>query len=851
MPFQKGNKLGTRVHKKLVAAMDVKPRVAKPPKAVSRQETGEIVQAALDQPWRYLPHTLAMHLSDGKWKPYSYLVFVSHLIATVMAQGGGRIIVEWPPRHGKLIAHDTPILTPDGWRTHGDLRPGDRVFGRDGHPVMVEGIAPEDIADYEVCFDDGAVIQTHANHEWLVWSRKHPYDYRLMTTQNLHQTNIRNGEANKRGNRNLYSVDHNVCLEFPERDLPLHPYFVGAWLGDGSTTKGCITYARQDDAVIEKIISLGYVISGHNVHATTGVLTDYIEGAQRSLRECGLLGHKHIPDLYMFSSKQQREELLAGLIDTDGNLDPQGRVRIVSVSLELVTQIQELVRSLGGKAYIMSQQPILSSSGIQGKQVVYTVGFNYDEPLPVALVRKRTALHRQRKSRRSVTEVRKVAGKPGRCIQVQGGIYLVGPTSVPTHNSLFLSQWLPVWFLANWPDQSVILATYESTFAASWGKRVRNLIAQHGDELGVHVSDDSAAAALWTTTAGGGMITAGVGAGITGRGGRLLLIDDPHKNWQEAMSSTICQGIHDWFDSTFYTRLEPGGTLVVTHTRWAQNDLIGYLIDQHPEEKWIVVRFPALAEEEDVLGRKAGQALCPERYNEVALAKIKTVLGLQMWNGLYQQRPSAIEGDIWQRARWKYYHADPVCSFVIQSWDTGFKRLGEHTAYSVCQTWGVFPNGYCLLNQWRDRVEYPELEKMARLQYATWRPHAVLIEDKASGQSLIQSLQRNTSIPIIPVNPQNDGDKVTRALAVTPLHEAGLLWLSGMPDDELWVGEMVERFTTFPNGNFKDEIDAASQALSYLRDFAAVGEIQSALRRSTGKILEGFRQLIGTTKIRA
>jgi len=444
-------------------------------------------------------------------------------------------------------------------------------------------------------------------------------------------------------------------------------------------------------------------------------------------------------------------------------------------------------------------------------------------------------------------------------VMAQGGGRIIVEWPPRHGKSMFLSQYLPVWFLANWPDQSIILATYEANFASSWGRKVRNLVSKYGDELGVHVSNDSAAAAYWATTEGGGMVTAGVGGPVTGKGGKLVLVDDPHKNWQEAMSATICQGIHDWFDSTLYTRLEPGGTLVVTHTRWAQNDLIGYLLDQHPEENWIVVRFPALAEEEDILGRKIGAALCPERYNEQALAKIQKVLGSQMWNGLYQQRPAAIEGDIWKRERWRYYRADPVCSFVIQSWDTGFKRLGENTSYTVCQTWGVFPSGYCLLNQWRARVEWPELEKMAKAQFAAWRPNAVLIEDKGSGQSLIQALQRNTPIPVIPVNPQNDGDKVVRAMAVTPLHEAGLLYLQGFYEDDEgrmraepppWVTDLVDRFANFPNGNFKDEIDATSQALAYLRDFSAVGEIQSAVARVTGAKLEGFRQLIGGSNLK-
>lgn len=568
----------------------------------------------------------------------------------------------------------------------------------------------------------------------------------------------------------------------------------------------------------------------------------------------------------------------------------------------------------------------------------------------------------------------------------------------PRHGkSEFISKWVPTWFIGNWPDQKVILTTYEANFAASWGRIVRNNLVEFGSEFGVEVATDSAAAAYWLTKHGGGMITAGVGGPITGKGGNLCfpagtyvdtdtgrwkiemlfgmegrarvwgydhakkkrvltdlvawketesdkpvvliwtrtsymlyatidhpvyvlphrhapisdgryvkagdirpgdivvsrtmqrnrvtlvhetpiqkqflfdiqtgtgnffangilvhncIIDDPHKNWKEAMSIATCKSIHDWYDSTFYTRLEPAGTLIVLHTRWTENDLIGYLLHEHPEENWIVVRFPAIAEEDDILGRRPGKALCPERYNEQALARIQKVLGTQKWAGLYQQRPAALEGDIWKRERWKYYKLPPACSFVIQSWDTGFKKNDNaRTAYSVCQTWGVFPNGYALLGQYRERVEYPELERMAKLRYAAERPHAVLIEDKASGQSLIQSLQRNAAhIPVIPVEPQDDGSKVMRALAVTPMHEAGNLWIPD-PDfeDNGWVAEFLDHFTVFPNGLYKDEIDAASQALSYLRDYSAVGEVRSAMPRRSAPLLDGFRQLIGTTRIR-
>jgi hypothetical protein len=134
----------------------------------------------------------------------------------------------------------------------------------------------------------------------------------------------------------------------------------------------------------------------------------------------------------------------------------------------------------------------------------------------------------------------------------------------PRHGkSWFISQYIPAWFLSNWPDQRVILSSYEARFAATWGRRVRNIIKNEGYRCGVSLAEDSTAADNWMTTMEGGMMTAGVGGPITGKGFNLGLIDDPHKNWQEAQSSTIRKMIQEWFDSTFYTRAEPGATIIV------------------------------------------------------------------------------------------------------------------------------------------------------------------------------------------------------------------------------------------------------------------------------------------------
>jgi predicted phage terminase large subunit-like protein len=417
----------------------------------------------------------------------------------------------------------------------------------------------------------------------------------------------------------------------------------------------------------------------------------------------------------------------------------------------------------------------------------------------------------------------------------------------PRHGkSVFLSQWLPSWFLSMWPNKRVILTTYEANFAATWGRKVRNFVKEKGGRVGLYLAEDSTASNNWKTTEDGGMVTAGAMGPITGKGGDLLLCDDVHKNWQESQSPTILKNIQEWFDSTFYTRLEPGGTICVLHTRWSENDLIGYLMREKLQDGWFHLRIPAIAEnwegDEDLLGRADGEALCPQRYDVAALNRIKSNMTAQMWNALFQQRPAAQEGSIFLRDKWKYYTICPHCNFIVQSWDTASKKNWD-SAYSVCQTWGVSERGAVLIDQWRDKVEYPQLLRQAKIQYMKFRPSVVLIEDKDSGQALIQSLRQDTFMPILAVVP--DMDKITRAQAISPMQESERLWL---PDPtiqgNLWVSEFVDNCCTFPNSFFKDEIDTMSQAIAYIMTMAMTGQVMSFEKRKTSKLLEGYRRLM-------
>lgn len=266
----------------------------------------------------------------------------------------------------------------------------------------------------------------------------------------------------------------------------------------------------------------------------------------------------------------------------------------------------------------------------------------------------------------------------------------------PRHGkSELVSKWFPVWYLENFPMNRIILASYEADFAAKWGGKARDIVADNQDQLTLRFKAKNPAMHHWDTKEDGAMMTAGVGGPITGKGANVFIIDDYVKNSEEANSLTMREKIWDWYTSTARTRLEPGAAMVVMATRWHSDDLIGRLINPDSsnekglKEEWEVFCFPACAEPEserhyanfgvkvnnlridsvtglrsirevlaeaenpqwrDLLGRKRGEALCPDRYDEEALAKTRSV-NLRDWFALYQQRPGdeADDGNVYHQ----------------------------------------------------------------------------------------------------------------------------------------------------------------------------------------------------------
>lgn len=394
-----------------------------------------------------------------------------------------------------------------------------------------------------------------------------------------------------------------------------------------------------------------------------------------------------------------------------------------------------------------------------------------------------------------------------------GGLLIV--EAPPRHGkSELVSRRVPLWHLQQYPDRHVTLAGYGAALPVSHSRWVRDALSEHGADLGVSLAQDSTAADRWHTRAGGSCRAVGVGGALTGFGSHLLVIDDPISNAEEADSEIMRDKVWDWFAAVAWTRREPGATVVVMCTRWHEDDLIGRIL-AHPElgrqAKRITLR--AVAEDDaDPLGRAPGTALWADRYDAKALEEIHATLPARWWSALYQQRPSSAEGAEIKRHWWRWYDELPVkrdsMDFVCASWDCAF-RDSDGSDYVVGTVWGVYGSYRYLLDMYRERADFGATVKAVVDVNSRWRPNATLIEAKANGDAVINTL--TDLVPgIVPVEPQ--GGKESRVRAASPQIQAGNVYLPKTG----WANELVEEAAAFPLGKHDDAIDSTAQALNWL-----------------------------------
>ena len=390
----------------------------------------------------------------------------------------------------------------------------------------------------------------------------------------------------------------------------------------------------------------------------------------------------------------------------------------------------------------------------------------------------------------------------------------------PQHGkSTTITESFPSWYLGKYPTNNVIIACYNKDFAERFCRRNKEKIRGLGlDLFGINIGSIDRADEFELDNAKGRLISRGIMSGITGNPANLIIIDDPVKNMQEADSPTYRSNVWEEWQASLKTRLAAKAKVVIIMTPWHADDLAARVLANEPNSR--LVRIPVEAEENDLLGREVGDALCPE------LGKDKKWMldfkesyihdpqgGMRSWTALYQCSPRIEEGNLVQRDWWRFYDPDDkeiMFGSEIISVDAAFKSADTND-YVAIQVWGKRRNDYYLRASFNKHLDFPQTVQMLRTVKAMY-PNArvILIEDKANGPAIISTLQRDPDMFVIPVNPS--GGKVARVNAVSAAIESGHVFLP-TPEKASWVNEFVDQFTSFPNGAHDDMVDAASQAL--------------------------------------
>lgn len=397
----------------------------------------------------------------------------------------------------------------------------------------------------------------------------------------------------------------------------------------------------------------------------------------------------------------------------------------------------------------------------------------------------------------------------------RGDITRLMITMPPRHGkSMLASEFFPAWYLGRNPDHYVVTATYAQELADDFGRKVKNQIEDPSYQAvfpGVGLADDSKSAKRFhiegqlggyehTTAQRGAFYAVGVGGPLTGRGAHLLLIDDPVKNREDAESEVIRKKTKDWYTSTAYTRLMPGGRVIVIQTRWHEDDLAGWLQAEHDHEGWVTLNLPAINDE--------GEALWAEQYDVPALEKIKLAIGPRDWSALYQQRPAPETGDYFKREWLIPVDVIPPREEMNIYGGSDYAVTSDGGDFTVHGVAGLDTEGNLyLLDMWRAQTSSDKWVDAFCDLVLKWRPIGWAEETgqiKSGVGPFLLRRQLDTGAYVVREPFPTRGDKAIRAQSIR-----GRIALRGLryPRNAPWVADLITEMMSFPVGVHDDQVD--------------------------------------------
>jgi predicted phage terminase large subunit-like protein len=400
---------------------------------------------------------------------------------------------------------------------------------------------------------------------------------------------------------------------------------------------------------------------------------------------------------------------------------------------------------------------------------------------------------------------------------------LIVSVSVRSGKTDYFSRWLPAWFIGTRPEQRIIMGSHEAGFAHTNGRVARDILTEWGPGVfDVEVSQASSAAGRWDLHGQpGGLFAVGVGGAPIGRGADLILVDDPIKNFEAAMSQQQRDRVKDWFAGTLRSRLEPGGAIIVICSRWHEDDLSGWLLEEYPGE-WTELRIPALCDDpdSDPLGRNAGDPLWPEKgwtrdELERTRREVTSRFGEVVWNAQYQQRPSTLGGTLFLSDKWSWCEPEQVPDGLrlVRAWDLAATRGDGDWTVGVLA--GLAPDGRTFIVDVRRTQSGPDevLTLIAATAEADGRqvPVHVPQDPGQAGKAQAAAITRHLAGHRVVTAPVS-GDKQTRAWPLAAQQRAGNVTLVRAG----WAAGFTAELEAFPNGRHDDQVDAAALAFEAL-----------------------------------
>lgn len=592
-------------------------------------------------------------------------------------------VIAAPPQHGKALDVATPMLTKRGWVTAGDVVVGDELVSSSGGWTKVLAVYPQGVIPlHRVEFSDGKChaerhsLRACGEHLWTV--RRRWGKFQTLSTDEL------SGNLHAKDGRNKWRLPMAKPLVGQPWFLPIDPYLLGAWLGDGSSRTGQITTA--DIEILDAFTDAGYRV-GARVPA--GAANSYtLKGFRGALRCAGLLQNKHVPEMYHRAPAVQRLALLQGLCDTDGTVAKNGSQQsYCSTDPRLADDFCRLVTSLGGTWSICTKPA--------AAKIAHNIYFRLPHGMPAFRLQRKARLlnadSARNEVRRFISDIQPDGQGEAVCFTVDApdSLFAAGKRLVLTHNTLSIKSALAK--LAATGDQHSHSGyfTYNDTKGQHESKQTRQLLTN----IEIKTSGNLH---LWAGPNGADILFSGIGGSVTGFPlNKLAVVDDAIKNRKEAESLTIRNTAWDFLKSVFTTRCHPGTSKLIVATRWHEDDPSGRAVK---EWGWDYINLQAISDE-------TGEALWPAQRPLSFLREVEEQLGAYDWAALYQGQPRPRGGAVFGEPH--YFDRLPERYQVGYGCDLAYTAKSK-SDYSVLIRFLTDGQFYYITDVWRMQVRAPQ-----------------------------------------------------------------------------------------------------------------------------------------------